>query len=256
MKCREDRFPREVESHTADSPHYSCKIHPWETSFGLRFEGIIRRINERTGKRVVILVDEYDKPMLQSIGDDALQEEFRSTLKEFYSVLKTQDRYIRFAFLTGVTKFGKVSVFSDLNNLNDISMDARFVDICGNPELFLTRLQTLYTSGDYSIQGDKELYFQNTMWAVFKVMGFYVDVERKTSKGRIDIVVKTDNYIYVLELKLDGTPEKALQQINDKGYAEQYRMDGRKVWKIGINFSSADGSIGGWRIEDDRAGND
>lgn len=65
----------------------------------------------------------------------------------------------------------------------------------GNPELFLTRLQTLYANGDYSIQGDKELYFQNTMWAVFKVMGFYVDVERKTSKDRIDIVVKTDNNI-------------------------------------------------------------
>ena len=65
----------------------------------------------------------------------------------------------------------------------------------GNPELFLTRLQTLYANGDYSIQGDKELYFQNTMWAVFKVMGFYVSVERKTSKGRIYIVVKTDNNI-------------------------------------------------------------
>ena len=93
------------------------------------FSRILRLLDsKRTGKRVVILVDEYDKPMLQSIGDDALQEEFRSTLKEIYSVLKTQDRCIRFAFMTGVTKFGKVSVFSDLNNLNDISMDARFVD--------------------------------------------------------------------------------------------------------------------------------
>ena len=79
-------------------------------------------------------MDEYDKPMLQAIGNEVLQAEYRSTLKAFYSVLKTQDRYIKLAFLTGVTKFGKVSVFSDLNNLKDISMDERFVDICGITE--------------------------------------------------------------------------------------------------------------------------
>ncbi len=80
---------------------------------------------------MVVLVDEYDKPMLQTIGNDVLQELFRSTLKAFYSVMKTQDRYIKFAFLAGVTKFGKVSVFCDLNNLQDISMDKDYVDICG-----------------------------------------------------------------------------------------------------------------------------
>lgn len=99
-----------------------------------RFEGIIQRIAEKEHKRVVILVDEYDKPMLQAIGDDSLQEEFRAMLKAFYGALKSQDKYIRFAFLTGVTKFGKVSVFSDLNNLIDISMDARYQDICGITE--------------------------------------------------------------------------------------------------------------------------
>jgi hypothetical protein len=66
---------------------------------------------------VVILIDEYDKPLLQVIDNDALQDTYRSILKSFYSVLKSQDRYIRFAFLTGVTKFSKVSIFSDLNNL-------------------------------------------------------------------------------------------------------------------------------------------
>ena len=74
-----------------------------ETSLPLRFEGVVRRACEQSGRRVVILVDEYDKPMLQAIGDAGLQEEHRATLKAFYSVLKTQDRYIRFAFLTGVT---------------------------------------------------------------------------------------------------------------------------------------------------------
>ena len=105
-----------------------------ETSLPLRFEGIVRRACEKTGHRVVILVDEYDKPMLQAIGDKELQTEFRNTLKPFYGVLKTMDRCIRFALLTGVTKFGKISVFSDLNNLNDISMDEPFVSICGLTE--------------------------------------------------------------------------------------------------------------------------
>ena len=102
-----------------------------EISLPLRFEGIVRRACEKTGHRVVILVDEYDKPMLQAIGNETLQAEYRNLLKAFYSVLKSQDRYIKLAFLTGVTKFGKVSVFSDLNNLNDISMDYRYMDICG-----------------------------------------------------------------------------------------------------------------------------
>ena len=102
-----------------------------EVTLELRFKGLIERIAKKEGQRVVILVDEYDKPMLQAIDDDGLQEKFRNSLKAFYSVLKTQDEFIRFAFLTGVTKFGKVSVFSDLNNLVDISMDARYQTICG-----------------------------------------------------------------------------------------------------------------------------
>ena len=102
-----------------------------ERTYSLRFAGIIKRACEQTGQRVVILVDEYDKPMLQAIGNGELQKEYRNTLKPFYGVLKTMDGYIQFAMLTGVTKFGKVSVFSDLNNLIDISMDARYVALCG-----------------------------------------------------------------------------------------------------------------------------
>jgi hypothetical protein len=78
---------------------------------------------------VVILIDEYDKPLLQVIDDDKLQDAYRSILKSFYSVLKSQDRYIRFAFLTGVTKFSKVSIFSDLNNL-ERHLDER--EVCGH----------------------------------------------------------------------------------------------------------------------------
>ena len=97
-----------------------------------RFKAVISALYEKTGKQVVILVDEYDKPLLQTMGvNEALNEEYRNTLKAFYSVIKTCDQYIRFAFLTGVTKFSKVSIFSDLNNLQDISMITEYSDICG-----------------------------------------------------------------------------------------------------------------------------
>lgn len=105
-----------------------------EATLALRFKGVIARAAEKEGCGVVILIDEYDKPILQTLRDPELQAEHRAHLKAFYSVLKTQDRYIKFAFLTGVTKFGKVSVFSDLNNLTDISMDHRYISICGMTE--------------------------------------------------------------------------------------------------------------------------
>ena len=389
-----------------------------------RFFQIIAKAYEKTGQRVVILVDEYDKPMLQAIGDEALQDEYRNTLKAFYSVLKTQDRYIKFAFLTGVTKFGKVSVFSDLNNLDDISMDNRYIDICGiteqemhryfeeslhelaagerltyeetcdrlrllydgyhfevdtvglynpfsllntlnkhkfgdywfetgtpsflvyllkqadynlnnlqeemvsadilnsvdsmsknpipviyqsgyltikdydrefkiyrlgfpnkevengfikyllplytpieenksefyianfindirrgNPDGFMERLQSLFADSDYKITGKMEKYFQNSMYLIFKMMGFFTEVERTTSRGRMDIVMKTKDYIYVMELKLDGTADEALRQIDDKGYAEPFKSDGRQIYKIGVSFSSETRGIEEWRIE-------
>ena len=105
-----------------------------EADFGMRFEGIIQRAYEKTGERVVVLVDEYDKPLLETIGNDELQDDYRTTLKSFYGALKSKDDCIKFAMLTGVTKFGKVSVFSDLNNLNDISLDNDFYNICGISE--------------------------------------------------------------------------------------------------------------------------
>lgn len=103
----------------------------YERTFASRFQGIIQRACDKTGQRVVVLVDEYDKPMLQAIGNDELQKSYRETLKAFYGALKSKDGCIKFGMLTGVTKFGKVSVFSDLNNLDDISMRNQYIDICG-----------------------------------------------------------------------------------------------------------------------------
>ncbi|MBQ8913938.1 MAG: AAA family ATPase, partial [Lachnospiraceae bacterium] len=99
-----------------------------------RFRHIIKTAYERTGKRVVILVDEYDKPLLEVITDNDLEEHNKSVFKGFFSTLKSYDRYIEFEFLTGVTKFSKVSIFSDLNHLRDISLSEEYADICGITE--------------------------------------------------------------------------------------------------------------------------
>ncbi|MBQ7527718.1 MAG: PD-(D/E)XK nuclease domain-containing protein, partial [Bacteroidaceae bacterium] len=97
------------------------------------------------------------------------------------------------------------------------------------------------------VVGDMELYFQNCMAVIMKLLGFYVDVERHTSNGRIDIVVKTQDYIYVMELKLDDTVEAALRQIEEKGYALPYTADSRTLYKIGISFSSKTRRLEDWR---------
>lgn len=396
-----------------------------EKTLELRFMGIIERIYHKTGKPVVILVDEYDKPLLQSINNKELQDDFRATLKAFYSVLKTQDRYIRFALLTGVTKFGKVSVFSDLNNLTDISMDESYDTLCGiteeemhryfeesiqkladrykisyeetcarlkkrydgyhfveygtgvynpfsllstfraskfgsywfetgtptflvqllqrenfylpdltqqqvsadmlncidamdrnpipviyqsgyltikdydeefkvytlgfpneeveegfanyllpyyahtgsegapmyvrnfvlalrngKPEQFMKRMQVLFADTDYKIVGDAELYFQNAFYIVTKLLGFYTEVERTISDGRIDMIVKTKDYIYIFEFKYDQNADIALQQIENKGYAKPFVTDGRKIVKIGVNFSREHRCIDEWKIKE------
>ena len=102
-----------------------------ERTLSSRFGGVIRRACEQTGQQVVVLVDEYDKPLLQAINNLELLDDYRQTLKAFYGVLKSADRYLRFVFLTGVTKFSQVSVFSDLNQLNDISMKPPYATVCG-----------------------------------------------------------------------------------------------------------------------------
>ena len=390
---------------------YGCD--PTETSLSLRLAGIIRRAHEQTGHRVAILVDEYDKP---------LQEEFRNMLKPFYGVLKTLDGHIRFAMLTGVTKFGKVSVFSDLNNLNDISMDNRYVSLCGiteneihrymeeglhelaeaqgmdydaacrklremydgyhftpesegiyNPfsllntfskrkfgsywfetgtptylvellkqsnfdlehltdsevpesvlnnvygddkpipviyqsgyltirdydkefglytldfpnkeveegfmeyllpwytsldgtesqaiikklvrdirsgdvDAFMIRLQSFMADTPYELIRDRELHYQNVLFIVFKLLGFYVRAEYHTSRGSIDTVLQTDRFVYVMEFKLEGSAEEALRQIEDRQYAAPFATDSRETILVGVNFSAQARNIDRWIV--------
>ena len=394
-----------------------------EDTLSNRFHGVIARAAMQSeNKKVVILVDEYDKPLLEAIGKPELQEDYRQTLKAFYSNIKSCDEYIRFAFLTGVTKFSHLSVFSGLNNLIDITMLPQYAEICGiseaelhrdfdesvndlatansmtkeqcyarlkkeydgyhfypnsegmynpfsllntlafgvfkhywfatgtpsflvevlqrvdypldrltsedvdaqtldsvdmlfrdpiplffqsgyltikdyNPEFrsyrlgfpneeveegfaqfmtayyyngymgsnfsvrnfvqevergevesFLNRLQAFYADGDYQLTGKLEVYFQNSLLMLFKLMGFYVQVERHTSRGRMDVTIQTRDYIYILELKVDKTADEALQQIEEKQYAAPFAADPRTLYKIGVCFSSTDRGIAEWKI--------
>ena len=406
-------------------------LYKWEEKYGsinrsdvpgIRFCNVIEAACRKTGRRVVVLIDEYDKPIVDNLTRPELREPFREMLEGLFGALKTEDKYIRFGFLTGVTKTGKMSVFSGLNNIQDISMENRYSDICGvtetelksyfgesvkelaeanglteggcyeklakmydgyhfhqnsegvynpfsllntfnckefgeywfetgtpsflvqylkngnynlagissnsvsksrlagtnyaNPEPitlmyqsgyltikgydpefqayyldypnqevksgFLNSLSQLFTpslnEGDFSvsrfvialrngstddfmnlftaflsdnnyqIQGNLELYFQNTMAIMFKMMGLYVQTEYNTSNGRIDIVINTDKYVYIIELKRDQDPDTALQQINAKGYDKPFLSSGKTIIKLGVNFSSDTRTIDGWKV--------
>ncbi len=107
---------------------------PFETSFGGRFSSLIRDIHTKTGEQIVILVDEYDKPILDTLEDPVRAADMRDILRDFYGVIKPLDSHIRFVFITGVSKFIKTGIFSGLNNLRDITLDFRYSTICGYTE--------------------------------------------------------------------------------------------------------------------------
>ena len=114
----------------------------------------------------------------------------------------------------------------------------------------MQRLQSFFAGAKFDqIAKDTENWFQNVVFIVTTLCGLYIEAEHQTSNGRIDLVMKTDKYVYVMELKYDGTPEEALRQIDDKGYALPWQSDGRKVIKVGANFSSELRRLSGWVIE-------
>ena len=409
------------------------KLSAWETEFGitsstfvqgLRFQDVIDAAFKKNGKKVVILIDEYDKPIVDNLGNPELVDDFKKTLQGFYSVLKAKDGQIRFGFLTGVSKIGKLSVFSGLNNLRDISMLPEYSDICGisegdlhkyfeesvaeldvanhlsteegyrklkdmydgyhfseesvgmynpfsllntfssnrfkeywfetgtptllvnvmkltsfdvttlsdnvevtsydlsgmqdivnrpiplffqtgyltikdyddefdiytlgypndevkngflkfifsyyvpvnpaegntttaklakalktgMPDVFMRTLEALFANTTYQIQGDSEKNFQYAMYIIMELLGEYVQAERSTSNGRIDLLLQTKDYIYIVELKIDSTADAALQQIEDKGYAKPFINDPRKLFKIGVSFSTENRRIEDWKV--------
>ena len=119
----------------------------------------------------------------------------------------------------------------------------------GEIDAFFRHLQSFFADTPYELVKDLELHYQNVLFIVFKLVGFYVKAEYHTSYGCIDLVLQTDKYIYVMEFKLDGTAEEALQQINEKQYAQPFEADGRKLFKIGVNFSAKIRNIEKWIVE-------
>jgi hypothetical protein len=118
----------------------------------------------------------------------------------------------------------------------------------GDAEGFMHRLQDFFANGDYQVVGNTEKYFQNTLYVFFRLLGFYVDVERHTSNGRMDVLIQTPDYIYILELKVNQTAAAALLQIEEKGYALPFASDPRQLFRIGVNFSTDSKLIDDWKI--------
>jgi hypothetical protein len=172
-----------------------------------------------------LTIKDFDKEFkLYKLGfpNKEVEEGFTNNLKDFYLPTRSSD--------FSVDKF-----------VNDVRG--------GDVDSFLKRLQAFLADSSYQVAGKKELYFQNTFFIIFKMMGFYTQIERTTSNGRIDVTIQTPNYIYIIELKLDGSAEDALQQINEKQYALPFQKDERKLYKIGINFSSENRNIDSWKVE-------
>ena len=119
----------------------------------------------------------------------------------------------------------------------------------GDYNSFFRRLQSFFADTTYEVIREQELHYENVLFIIFKLIGFYTQVEYNTNDGRIDLVLRTDKFIYIMEFKLEGTAEEALQQINDKHYALPFEMDGRKLLKIGVNFSEKTRNIEKWVVE-------
>lgn len=134
-------------------------------SISVRFFNVIKTAKEKANERVVILIDEYDKPLLDALHDDKLKEDLREELRGFYSVMKENDDYIHFAMLTGVTKFGHVSVFSGLNNLKDISLNPRYNKICGISE---TEFRENFQESVHNFAKANK-WPEDSVWKAFKV---------------------------------------------------------------------------------------
>ena len=118
----------------------------------------------------------------------------------------------------------------------------------GRPDDFMRLMAAMLSDTDYRIVGDSELYFQNAFYLVSKMLGFYTQVERVTIDGRMDMVIGTHGYLYIIEFKLDGSADAALRQIDGKDYAAPFAVDGRKLYRIGVNFSLDRRCIEEWKI--------
>ena len=132
--------------------------------------------------------------------------------------------------------------------LSQFSQPALYAPALIEGEFSMYRFAAFLSGNGYEIQGNLELYFQNTMSVTFRMMGLYVKTEYQTSNGRIDIVISTDKYIYIMELKRDQSPDIALKQIEAKAHDRPFLASGKQIIKLGINFSSETRTIDGWAM--------
>jgi hypothetical protein len=250
---------------------YSCEK---DGTLSNRFQNLLTKARAKTGRECVVLVDEYDKPLLEVLENDALEEHNKAVFKGFFGTLKNYDEYLRFVFFTGVTKFSKVSIFSDLNQLEDISMEYSFLDsllAVYTPEVLAGSGRDLFSLDDCLENGDLEgirdiltalfasipysssespfeHYFEAVLYLVFTLLGKFAACEVHSSKGRADAVVETAEYVYIFEFKLDKSADEALAQIKEKEYAMLYKADKRKLFEIGVNFDSQSRSLQEWKV--------
>jgi hypothetical protein len=188
------------------------------------------------------IMDENPLPLLYQSGYLTLKShdaEFDSYVLGFPN-REVEQGFIKYLlpFYTPATK--EQSSFSIAKFVKDVRK--------GDADAFMHRLQDFFANGDYQVVGKTELYFQNTLYVFFRLMGFYVEVERHTTRGRMDVVMQTPDFIYILELKINQTAAVALQQIEEKGYAQPFANDPRRLFKVGINFSTETKLIDDWEI--------
>ncbi len=390
----------------------------------IRLKDLVVTANRLTGRKVVLIIDEYDAPLLDVVHEELNLVALRRAMQNFYSPIKSLDPYLEFVFLTGITKFAQLSIFSELNNLFNISMYDKYSAICGisseelhtqmlpdverlaehlhlsvdetferlkrkydgyhfsknsedvynpfslikalasgdigdywfdsgtptyiikllqkynvglrdltgqdagvsdfdvSPENMTTALPLLYQSGyltikhyepmidlytlgypneevrtgmvrslaanyltpaegtnssfvikfvkaviaddmeqaltlmraylagvSYRLSNKTERDVQTIFYLVFSLIGSFIKVEEESAHGRADVVITLPSVVYVMELKFDGSADAALRQIDEKGYLIPYTADGKRLVKVGVNYSSEERTITEWRIE-------
>ena len=390
----------------------------------IRLKDLVVTANRLTGRKVALIIDEYDAPLLDVVHEELNLVALRRAMQNFYSPIKSLDPYLEFVFLTGITKFAQLSIFSELNNLFNISMYDKYSAICGisseelhtqmlpdverlaehlhlsvdetferlkrkydgyhfsknsedvynpfslikalasgdisdywfdsgtptyiikllqkynvclrdltgqdagvsdfdvSPENMTTALPLLYQSGyltikhyepmidlytlgypneevrtgmvrslaanyltpaegtnssfvikfvkaviaddmeqaltlmraylagvSYRLSNKTERDVQTIFYLVFSLIGSFIKVEEESAHGRADVVITLPSVVYVMELKFDGSADAALRQIDEKGYLIPYTADGKRLVKVGVNYSSEERTITEWRIE-------
>lgn len=210
-----------------------------KTNINSRFENLIKTAYRNEGKPVVILIDEYDSPLTAAIDNSELHEFFRQQLYGFYSVLKKMEEYVRFCFLTGVTRYGKVSIFSGLNNLEDISFLDDYAGICGITE---EELGTFYNEGIAQLAKEKEI---DKNEAFIQLKSYYdgyhfteslLDVYNPYSLNRALKYRKIQDYWIE-----SGTPTLILKMLLKKDYGIE-KLQGAEVSQSELSELDADTS--------------